>query len=169
MCSLYICIYAAHCAYSINKWIKTRSSAIAEGPRDAWCQLKNCQLSPNSAPTTCTTSPEKIEIMKLEDEGEPICDKHVHSTTAFAINMPECELSRWPGGDRVGGWMDTAVQLTSGLCCYCCSLTVACVTTAANWRLVWIHVRCVTTYIRGNLYFWTAYIFSRLSTYTTMP
>jgi len=36
----------------------TRSSAIAEGPRDASCQLKSCQLPCNSAETTCMTSPE---------------------------------------------------------------------------------------------------------------
>jgi len=46
-------------------WI-TRSSDIAEGPRDASCQLKSCQLSRNSAETTCTTSHERIEVMKLE-------------------------------------------------------------------------------------------------------
>ena len=45
---------------------KTRSSAIAEGPCDALCQLKSCQLPRNSAETTCTTSPEQIEIMKLK-------------------------------------------------------------------------------------------------------
>ena len=44
----------------------TRSSAIAEGPCDASCQLKSCQLPRNSAETTCTTSPEQIEVMKLE-------------------------------------------------------------------------------------------------------
>ena len=33
----------------------TRSSAIAEGPRDASCQLKSCQLPHNSAETTCTS------------------------------------------------------------------------------------------------------------------
>ena len=38
---------------------KTRSSAIAEGSRDASCQLKSCQLPRNSAETTCTTSPFK--------------------------------------------------------------------------------------------------------------
>jgi len=37
---------------------RTRSSAIAEGPRDAPCQLKSCQLPRNSAETTCTTSPQ---------------------------------------------------------------------------------------------------------------
>ena len=36
----------------------TRNSAIAEGLRDASCQLKSCQLPRNSAETTCTTSPE---------------------------------------------------------------------------------------------------------------
>jgi len=34
----------------------TRSSAIAEGPRDASCQLNSCQLPRNSAETICTTS-----------------------------------------------------------------------------------------------------------------
>jgi len=38
---------------------ETRSSAIAEGPRDASCQLNSCQLPRNSTETTCTTSPEE--------------------------------------------------------------------------------------------------------------
>ena len=45
---------------------KTRSSAIAEGPRDASCQLKSCQFPRNSAETTYTTSPDQIDGMKLE-------------------------------------------------------------------------------------------------------
>jgi len=48
---------------------KTKSSAIAEGPRDAQCQLKSCQLPRNSAQTTCTTSPEQIKVIKLERQG----------------------------------------------------------------------------------------------------
>jgi len=44
----------------------TRSSAIAEGPRDASCQLKSCQLPRNNAETTYTTSPDQIDVMKLE-------------------------------------------------------------------------------------------------------
>jgi len=44
----------------------TRSSAIAEGPRDASFQLKYCQLPRNSAETTYTTSPDQIDGMKLE-------------------------------------------------------------------------------------------------------
>ena len=50
----------------IAGYLSTRSSAIAEGPRDASCQLKSCQLSRNSAETTYTTSPDKIDGMKLE-------------------------------------------------------------------------------------------------------
>ena len=55
-----------------NLWIfhcigsDTRSSAIAEGPCDASCQLKSCQLPRNSAETTYTTSPDQIDGMKLE-------------------------------------------------------------------------------------------------------
>jgi len=45
------------------------SSVIAE--RDASDQLKSC----NSAETTCVTSPEQIDVMKLE----AMCNKHVHS------------------------------------------------------------------------------------------
>ena len=59
---------------------KKLSSAIAEGSRDASCQLKSCQLPRNSAETTCTTSPEQIEVMKLEGYSGPMCNKHVHST-----------------------------------------------------------------------------------------
>jgi len=44
----------------------TRSSAIAEGSRDASCQLKSCQLPCNSAETTYMTSPDHIDGMKLE-------------------------------------------------------------------------------------------------------
>ena len=40
----------------------TRSSAIAERPRDASCQWKSC----NSAETTYATSPDQIDSMKLE-------------------------------------------------------------------------------------------------------
>ena len=44
----------------------TRSSAIADGPLDASCQLKSCQLPRNSAETTCTT---------------PTCDRQTQTRT----------------------------------------------------------------------------------------
>jgi len=46
--------------------LDTRSSAIAEGPRDVSCELKSCQLPRYSAETTYTTSPDQIDGMKLE-------------------------------------------------------------------------------------------------------
>jgi len=58
----------------------TRSSAITEGPRNASCQLKSCQLPRNSAETTCTKCPEQIEVMKLEGYPVPMCNKHANST-----------------------------------------------------------------------------------------
>ena len=70
----------------------TRSSVIAEGPRDASCQLKSCQLSRNSAETTCTTSPEQIEVMKLEGYSRPMCNKHVHSTVTRSSRF-HCPMS----------------------------------------------------------------------------
>ena len=54
--------------------VYTRSSAIAEGPRDASCQLKSCQLPRNSAETTYT-SPDQIDGMKLEVQLEAMRDK----------------------------------------------------------------------------------------------
>ena len=57
-----------------------KSSAVVDGASDASCQLKSCQLPRNSAETTCTTSPEQIEVMKLEGYGGPMCNKHVRST-----------------------------------------------------------------------------------------
>ena len=64
----------------IRSWLKERlirSSAIAEGPRDASCQLKSCQLPRNSAETklTYTTSPDQTDGMKLEVELDAMCHK----------------------------------------------------------------------------------------------
>ena len=59
----------AEVTYTCNKrkaLVKTRSSAIADGPRDASCQLKSCQLPSNSAENTYLTSPDQIDGMKLE-------------------------------------------------------------------------------------------------------
>ena len=50
-------------AHTVSR-ILTRSSAIAEGPRDASCQLKSCQLPRNNAETN-STSPEEIESYEV--------------------------------------------------------------------------------------------------------
>jgi len=63
----------------------TRSSAIADGPRDAMCQSKSGQLLHNNVGTTCTTSPEQIEVMELEDYSRPRYNKLVHSATTRSI------------------------------------------------------------------------------------
>jgi len=75
--NLYLCVctYVAFSALTLlvgrqegHPACKTRSSAIAKGPRDASCQLKSCQLPRNSEETTYrpTTSPDQIDSMKLE-------------------------------------------------------------------------------------------------------
>jgi len=59
--------HSCHCQVAVYYLYQlTRSSAIAEVPRDASCQLKSCQLLRNSAETTYTTSPDQIDGMKLE-------------------------------------------------------------------------------------------------------
>ena len=73
-----LCLSVRVCLSVTSRSSTTRSSAIAEGP--ASCQLKSHQVPRNSAETTCTTSPEQIEVMKLEDYRWPMCNKHVHST-----------------------------------------------------------------------------------------
>jgi len=55
-----------HVAQLMPLPLSTRSSAIAKGPRDASSQLKSCQLPRNSVETTCTTSPDQIDVLKLE-------------------------------------------------------------------------------------------------------
>jgi len=59
----------------------TRSSAIADGPRDATSQSNSCQLLHSSVATTCTTGPEQIEVMELEGYSGPTYNKLVHSAT----------------------------------------------------------------------------------------
>ena len=56
-------------------------SCTADGPRDAMCQSESCQLLHNSVATTCTTSPELIEVMELDGYSRPTCNKLVHSAT----------------------------------------------------------------------------------------
>ena len=61
-----LCLLSTPLNTSTSLPTTTRSSAIAEGPRDASCQLKSCQLPRNSVETTYTTSPDQIDGMKLE-------------------------------------------------------------------------------------------------------
>ena len=72
--SFYCTVFGAE-YYSKSILLSTRSSAIAEGPRDASCQLKSCQLRRNSAETTYTTSPDQIDGMKLEIQSEAMRDR----------------------------------------------------------------------------------------------
>ena len=53
--------------------LDTRSSAIADGPRDALCQSKSCQLHAAQlhAGTSCRTNSQQIEVMELEHYGRP--------------------------------------------------------------------------------------------------
>jgi len=86
-----------HCCMLITLQHFTRSSAIDEGPRDASCQLKSCQLPRNSAETTYTTSPDRIDGIKLEILSEAMRDRQCalnHDATESApivsrvINKP---------------------------------------------------------------------------------
>ena len=43
------------------------------------CQSLSCQLLHNSVGTTCTTSPEQIEVMELDSYSQPTYNKPVHS------------------------------------------------------------------------------------------
>jgi len=59
-------VHTWHVAQLLPLPLSTRSSAIAKGTRDASSQLKSCQLPRNSVETTCTTSPDQIDVLKLE-------------------------------------------------------------------------------------------------------
>jgi len=84
----------------VDPIFNTRSSAISERPRDASCQVKSCQLPRNSAETTCTTSPEQIEVMKLESYSGTKKVKFSH--TRYRALGPELipvyrqSARRWP-------------------------------------------------------------------------
>ena len=56
----------------------SRSSATADGPRDAMCQSKFLQLPYSSVGTCCTTSPDQIQVMEFEGYSRPT---YFHSAT----------------------------------------------------------------------------------------
>jgi len=59
---------------------QTRSSAIAEGPRDALCQLKSCQLPRNSAETTYRQVLTKSMVWSWRFSRRQCVIDNVHST-----------------------------------------------------------------------------------------
>jgi len=80
-CMLWICIYPSVCQSVCLSQVAVILQEAQLLPRDrAMRQLKSCQLPRNSAETTCTTSPEQIEVMKLVGYSGAMCNKHVHST-----------------------------------------------------------------------------------------
>ena len=83
------------CGLKLRKsWLqfkKTRSSAIAEGPRDASCQLKSCQLPRNSAETTYTTSPGMVWSWRFS-RRQCVID-NVHSTMTRSSRLPLSQVS----------------------------------------------------------------------------
>jgi len=65
------CLFAGH-----NGELYTRSSAIAEEPRDGSCQLKSCQLPRNSAEITCRSTTksccrQSLAICAINYSGRP--------------------------------------------------------------------------------------------------
>jgi len=71
----------------------TRSSAIAEGPRDASCQLKSCQLPRNSAETTYTTFLTKSMVWSWRFSRRQCVIDNVHSTMMPSSRLPLSGLS----------------------------------------------------------------------------
>jgi len=54
----------------------TRSSATADGPRDALCQSKSCLRCCTIVETSSTTNPQQqIEVMELQHYGRRTCSK----------------------------------------------------------------------------------------------
>jgi len=106
-----LCLSVRVCLSVTSQSSTTRSSAIAEGPHNASCQLKSRQLPRNSAETTCTTSPEQIEVMKLEDYRWPMCNKHVHSTMtrSSCFRCPVGVINK-PTTDEL--WIFTCIPMT---------------------------------------------------------
>jgi len=93
---------ASHRCLSMNETSKswqldsstlTRSSAIAEGPRDASCQLKSCQLPRNSAETTYTTSPDQIDVWSWRFSRRQCVIDNVHSTMTRWSRLPLSQVS----------------------------------------------------------------------------
>ena len=60
--------------------VENKKLSYRRGTARCVVSVEICQLPRNSAETTCTTSPEQIEVMKLKRYSKAMCNKHVHST-----------------------------------------------------------------------------------------
>ena len=69
----------------VGNRIQTRSSAIADGPCDAMCQSKSCQLLRCSVGTSCTRNPEQIEAMDLEGYSQATCNTFCAHSTVVGV------------------------------------------------------------------------------------
>jgi len=76
------CRTASNCRPS-SQHNTTRCSAIAEGRRDASCQLKSCQLPRHSAETTSTTSPEPSISCRELTRATKSCLGNPYSSVGF--------------------------------------------------------------------------------------
>jgi len=63
----------------------TTGSATADGPRDAMCLSKSCQLLHNSVGTTFMTNPVQIAVLESQGYSRSTCNKLVHSATTRSI------------------------------------------------------------------------------------
>ena len=77
-----LCAVILHC-------VSTRSSAVAEGPRDAPRQSRSCQLP---VETSCTTNPAQIEAMEFQTYSHT----HTHPFNGPFPGLPR--VSRYQKG-----------------------------------------------------------------------
>ena len=84
---------------------RTKSSATADGPRDATCQSKSCQLLHDSVGTSCTTNPEQIEVMELDGYSRPTCNK-LCASNPDALDRRRCNPQARPSTTFVDHTVD---------------------------------------------------------------
>ena len=82
-----------HCTRAVVLSVKTRSSAIAEGPRDASCQLKSCQLPRNSAETIIRQVLTKSMVWSWRFSRRQCVLDNVHSTMKRSSRLPLSQVS----------------------------------------------------------------------------
>jgi len=63
-----------------KKTIRYKKLSYHRGTARCIVSVEILPITHASAQTTSTTSPEQIEVMKLEVYSWPVCNKHVHST-----------------------------------------------------------------------------------------